>query len=143
MAEKNAKIFLKSTQKSEDDQDTIEIMTECGFYKNEEKYYIFYKEIYDDGVTECSIKYEGGKVTIKRKGDTNANFVCDVSEDTAFIYVTKYGNFSVTVHTKSIDADLNEKGGSLKLVYDLVIGGVKQENTVDIKITVFPERTDK
>lgn len=134
MAEKNAKIFLKSIQRSDDDQDTIEIMTECGFYKNGSKYYIFYKEVYDDGVTECSIKYDSGKVTIKRKGDTNANFVCDTDEDTAFIYMTQYGNFSVSVHTKTIDAELDEKGGSLRLVYDLVIGGAKQENTVDIKI---------
>ncbi len=136
MAEKNAKIFLKSTQRADGDEDTIEIMTECGFYKNNDKYYIFYCEIYDNGITECNIKYADGKVTIKRKGDTNAKFVCDTGEDTAFIHTTQYGHFSVIVHTKKIEADLNEHGGTLKLVYDLAINNVKQENTIDIKITV-------
>lgn len=142
MAEKNAKIFLKSTQKTDDDEDTIEIMTECGFYKNGEKYHIFYKEVYENGVTECRIKYDDGKVTIRRKGDTNANFVCDTGEETAFIYTTQYGNFSVTVKTESIEADLNEDGGFLKLVYDLEIGGAKQKNIIDIKILI-KERADK
>ncbi|MCH5186176.1 MAG: DUF1934 domain-containing protein [Oscillospiraceae bacterium] len=134
MAEKNAKIFLKSIQRLDGDEDTIEIIAECGFYKNEEKYYIFYREVYDNGATDCSIKYENKKVTIKRKGDTNANFVCDPDEDTAFIYTTAYGHFSVTVRTKEIEADLSENGGTLRLLYDLKINGVSQENEVNIKI---------
>ena len=136
MAEKNAKIFLKSTQRSDGDEDTIEIITECGFYKNNDKYYIFYQEVYDDGTTQCSIKCENGVVTIKRKGDTNANFSCRKDKDTAFIYTTQYGHFSVTVHTKELEADFSEKGGTLKLLYDLAINGAEQENEIDIRIVL-------
>lgn len=134
MAEKNAKIFLKSTQRLDGEEDTIELIAECGFYKNDDKYYVFYQEIYDDGVTDCNIKCEGDSVRIKRKGETNANFVCKTDEDTAFIYTTQYGHFSVIVHTKRLKVDLSEKGGEISLLYDLEINGVKQENEVEMRI---------
>jgi len=135
MAEKNAKIFIKSSQILDNEKDDIEIMTECSFYKNKEKYHIFYTEVYENGITECSIKYDSGAVHIKRKGDTNANFVCKLGEDTAFIYSTQYGHFSVTVHTKKLEVNLDESGGNIYMEYDLNISGINQENIINIKIT--------
>ena len=63
--------------------------------------------------------------------------IFDRNNQSMSLYKTPYGNMTVTIDTKQLKIDVDENGGSIHIVYTLLIEGQQKIETdlnVDIKV---------
>lgn len=134
--ESNAIITIKSSQTIDGEQDSMEIITEGGYYEKNGKFYIMYNDDETMGNSSSLIKVDGDSVSIRRKGEYSSKF--DLKEGTSysFVYHMPYGDMAMQVDTKNVEISLGETGGELKMCYELDAGGNRQTNTIKISVKI-------
>lgn len=132
----NATIRIKSICVS--DEDIIEMICTGGYYEKNGNKYIIYDEKEEMGMANCSvmIKIAPEEVTVTRKGDFSSKMLYKPGKVTEFIYYMPYGSTNVTLNTKNVKQEFDEKGGELKLSYCLTIGGEEHNNVMTVKVEV-------
>lgn len=128
------KISVVNTQRIDDTADKICEEGTGSFYIKGDKMYIIYKTE-EEGITTSSIiTVEKNRVTVKRNGAVSSKMILDRGKKTEFKYNTMYGMIDVVTDTSKIVNALTERGGKLRMVYDLIMQGAKLCN--DTTITV-------
>jgi len=122
---KNAIISVVSKQSdSEDDGESIEVVTPGKFYKEDNCYYAVYEETEISGMegTTTTLKIDAEKFTLIRTGTTNTemNFKKYVRDLT--LYNTPHGALDLTVDTKELKMNVDNNGGDVFIDYDMIIG---------------------
>ncbi|MBU3179881.1 DUF1934 domain-containing protein [Clostridium psychrophilum] len=122
---KNAIISVVSKQSdSEEDGDSIEVVTPGKFYKKDNCYYAVYEESEISGMkgTTTTLKIDAEKFTLIRIGTTNTemNFKKYVRDLT--LYNTPHGALDLAVDTKELKMNVNDDGGDVFIDYDMIIG---------------------
>lgn len=135
---KNAIISVVSKQSdSEDDGDSIEVVTPGKFYKEDNCYYAVYEETEISGMmgTTTTLKMDEEKFTLIRTGTTNTemNFKKYVRDLT--LYNTPHGALDLTVDTKELKMSVDNSGGNVFIDYDMIIGNQQiLSTTLEINI---------
>lgn len=122
---KDVIISVKGKQCAEDkDVNELELVTEGKYYKKGNTYYVSYKESNLTGMegTTTTLKItENGTVTLIRFGAVNSQFVFEPGQKHLSHYDTKHGTFNVCVTTNTVNVNVDENGGEVKVDYKLEI----------------------
>jgi len=142
MTTKGTEVFLQLTTEIEsegEDAQRIEFATSGQYYLKEETHYYIYSESELSGM-------EGGKTTLKIKGDTVTmhrygvnvvELIFIAGEIRESIYETPYGVFDVEMKTVTLATSIDARGaGHIEISYDIEVKGLsKTRNHLRIKVS--------
>ena len=136
---KNFTVSIKGLQTYAGDMDDtdIELVSECEFYKADGVYFCDYaeSEITGLGGTNTSIEIGDNYVSLNRTGTVNSQMLFMEGRKTTSLYSMPFGELVIDIHTKSLEKDITEKGGTLKIDYIIDINNASSgHNVFDIKI---------
>ena len=139
--EKDVYITIKSTQCLEgEEQPGAELITRGEYHYEGDKVFFLYEEGEASGmggtITRFDITPE--EITLERRGEIRTKMIYRLGERTCFRYEMPYGLLNMDLDTHEIDADLNEHGGTLRIIYDLAMDERRtmvSRNRFDIEIT--------
>lgn len=135
---KDVIIDIKGIQGIDDESDTIEFTTDGRFGIKDGEFFISY----DDGQmleesleVKTSIFIKPDSVVLQRNGAIKSRMVIEKGVRNTCFYSTPHGNMVLGIYGDSVDYDLNEKGGSLKMSYNIDSNlKLVSRNEVSIKI---------
>lgn len=105
------------------DPEVIELVTD-GFISHEgDCWDIFYEESDLTGLSgvTTTFRLEPGKVTLQRTGRLRSQMVFQEGVPHDSLYQMEFGALMVRVCAKTIEANINEQGGTVDLLYDISI----------------------
>ena len=131
---KDVIISVKGIQMSPNNKEAnqIELITEGKYYKKGKNYYVTYKESKVTGMegTTTTVKLcDDGLVTLTRFGKVNTHFIFRKGEKHTSYYDTVHGTFVVDILTKDVNIDVNDKGGNVRVDYNIEIDDNKTGET--------------
>ncbi|MBQ1989057.1 MAG: DUF1934 domain-containing protein [Clostridia bacterium] len=135
---KDVIIDIKGIQGIDDESDTIEFTTDGRFGIKDGEFFISY----DDGQmleesleVKTSIFIKPDSVVLQRNGAIKSRMVIEKGVRNTCFYSTPHGNMVLGIYGDSVDYDLSEKGGSLKMSYNIDSNlKLVSRNEVSIKI---------
>jgi len=135
---KDVIIDIKGIQGIDDESDTIEFTTDGRFGIKDGEFFISY----DDGQmleesleVKTSIFIKPDSVVLQRNGAIKSRMVIEKGVRNTCFYSTPHGNMVLGIYGDSVDYDLTEKGGSLKMSYNIDSNlKLVSRNEVSIKI---------
>lgn len=130
---KNVIISVKGIQTaSKNDSNQIELVTEGKYYRKGQNYFVTYKESKVTGMdgTTTTLKInQDGLVTLTRFGSVNTQFIFEKGQKHTSYYDTNYGTFVVGILTKSVNIDIDDSGGEVRVNYNIEIDNNKTGGT--------------
>ncbi|KRQ87767.1 putative beta-barrel protein YwiB [Caloramator mitchellensis] len=122
---KKALISVKNVQKIDGEKEVIELITEGEFYKNDDKYIAEYDESELSGLegTRTTLMLEKDKVSIIRRGTTNSDLVFKRGQSVVSFYTTQFGVLNITIRPRTVQVNVDENGGNVKLEYEINSNG--------------------
>ncbi|MFT5873114.1 MAG: uncharacterized beta-barrel protein YwiB (DUF1934 family) [Clostridium sp.] len=135
---RNAIISVVSKQSdSDEDGDSIEVVTPGKFYKEENCYYAIYEETEISGMkgTTTTLKIDEENFTLIRTGTTNTEMKFKKYERDLTLYNTPHGALDLTVDTRELKMNVDNNGGDVFIDYDMIIGNQQVLSTI-LKINI-------
>lgn len=134
---KKAVITVKSNTSVE--EESIEVITPGMFTVLKNGFKAEYEETKLSGMegTKTTMMINKNSFELIRCGSTETQMIFDRNNQSMSLYKTPYGNMTVTIDTKQLKIDVDENGGSIHIVYTLLIEGQQKIETdlnVDIKV---------
>lgn len=134
---KKAVITVKSNISVE--EESIEVITPGVFTVLKNGFKAEYEETKLSGMegTKTTMMINKNSFELIRCGSTETQMIFDRNNQSMSLYKTPYGNMTVTIDTKQLKIDVDENGGSIHIVYTLLIEGQQKIETdlnVDIKV---------
>lgn len=134
---KKAVITVKSNISVE--EESIEVITPGVFTVLKNGFKAEYEETKLSGMegTKTTMMINKNSFELIRCGSTETQMIFDRNNQSMSLYRTPYGNMTVTIDTKQLKIDVDENGGSIHIVYTLLIEGQQKIETdlnVDIKV---------
>lgn len=134
---KKAVITVKSNISVE--EESIEVITPGVFKVLKNGFKAEYEETKLSGMegTKTTMMINKNSFELIRCGSTETQMIFDRNNQSMSLYRTPYGNMTVTIDTKQLKIDVDENGGSIHIVYTLLIEGQQKIETdlnVDIKV---------
>lgn len=130
-------VSVKNRQIINGQEESIEVVTPGTFYKKGDAYYVVYDETEISGMqgTTTTLKIEEGKVSLIRFGTTSSRVNFKAGFKDVSLYRTPYGVMEFCVNPETVDININDDGGEIKLVYELGDSGQKASaNELLIKV---------
>ncbi len=121
---KDVIITIRGLQSFEDaSDDSVELVTSGRFYNKGGSYYVSYKESELTGLgnTTTTVKIEKDKVTVIRFGDLESHMIFEEGQKHISYYDMGFGGLTVGVSTRSIDKNLTDAGGNMRIDYAMEI----------------------
>ncbi len=121
---KDVIITIRGLQTFEDaGEDNVELVTNGRFYNKGGCYYVSYKESELTGLgnTTTTVKIEKDKVTVIRFGDLESHMIFEEGQKHISYYDMGFGGLTVGVNTRSIDKNLTDAGGNMRIDYAMEI----------------------
>lgn len=137
---KKVMVSVKGVQRwSEGHEHVTEMIVEGRLECDGDKYKIEYDEQdlgMETGVnTHTVVNIADGEVTISRTGAVESLFLFKKGRQYTSLYRTPFGDMEMGVFSNVVDVDLNAEGGTIKLKYELSIGGkMTSINETDIDL---------
>ncbi len=122
--------------------DKTEMVTEGEYVFRAGNHMLRYKERLAEDGEECStiIKCDGKKVTMTRTGAANTQMIFENGKRHMSLYETPLGSFSVNILTDSVNVDVGETGGEIKINYALDINSsMRTQNRLQLNIRRTPQ----
>ena len=117
---KNVTISIKGFQSIDNDEEVVELKTLGTYVFKNDKYYIFYDEISEDGgKTETMLKVGENIAVLKKSGTTDSRMVIEVGRRNSSVYATPMGEFFMDIYGEQVKSTLTENGGTISLIYSL------------------------
>lgn len=118
------------------DSDNVELITSGSFYQKGNKFYIIYNENEEMGMADCSVTIvvDGETVIMRRHGGYELKLTYREGESESVVYYMPFGEINMTQTTKKVEHNLDDSGGSMRIVYELSIGGDVQLNKLSITV---------
>jgi len=120
----DALISIKGLQQVDNpDTDEISLTTEGRYYEKNGIYYLMYEESEVTGFadTRTTVKVTPAAVTVTRSGKYPSMMTFEKGQRHMSLYETDYGPLTICIATRSIDWDLDEKGGTINVSYDIKV----------------------
>ncbi len=139
MSENNVIISIRGTQSYEQQEDdVIELVTEGKLEQEDEGHFtLSYQESEVTGLegTLTTFQIEPERVTLMRLGEVNSEMVFELGRRHLSMYETPYGALAMGVNTRELSSALNERGGELRIVYDIELDhALAGRNTFEIHV---------
>ena len=106
------------------------------YFYSDELIKLNYTERGEQGEVKTEIFYEGGVVTVKRRGAIESEIRFAVGIEHSSVYSVAPYKFDMTVVPKRINAALSSGGGEIDLFYNMKIGGAGK--AVRMRIWIQP-----
>lgn len=129
-------IIITNKQTIDNEKDTIEEKVSGKYYIRNGKKYIIYK----NPEVSTMIIVDEKEIIIRRKGNVSSDMHYRCGRKTSFKYRMPYGSVDMEIDTEKVVDALFENGGTLHIVYTLIMQSGRYNN--NMKITVS-EREDK
>lgn len=143
MKKKEALIKIRGVQRTDGDDDVVELLT-TGFFtrKKADSYLISYDESTATGFegAKTTLLYEGReeRVTLTRSGSVNTQLIIEKGKRHQCSYDLGFGSMIIGVSCDRIRSTLSEDGGEISFGYSLDLNtALTSENQV--MISVFPQ----
>lgn len=119
-------VMLKLTGRQtylDQDPEIIELTTEGTIEREGDGWRISYEESELTGLkgVTTSFSIQPGKVTLSRNGALQSQMHFEVGQYHHSLYQTEFGALQISVYASQVDCELDEKGGTLDLVYAIDI----------------------
>ena len=135
---KDVIISVKGVQGIDDQSDTVELTTEGRFGIKDDKYFLFYEEgrLIENGLCKTRIHINSpDSVVLQRKGAIESRMEIEKGKRNSCFYVTPVGELCIGIYGERVEVDLNESGGTIKLVYNIDSDlRLISRNTVEITV---------
>lgn len=133
-------LSISGAIKNEDDQDSVEFLTEGDLYPEAGGVCVTYHESEVSGMegTVTTLRVDDQKVSVIRLGSTNSIMEFEMGKRKMSMYSTPFGDVTMGILTKNVDVNYNEKKEPTGVMvdYNIEIEGVtNSQNTLNIKIT--------
>lgn len=116
------KVRVRTTISQGTERETLELVTFGRFFRKGVAYYLLYEEIMDVGKIKTSVKFSDEGAVILRSGAVNMRLAFQRNRRLKGHYESPYGTMDTMTDTKSLTHErINEKEGSLHLVYDFML----------------------
>ena len=118
----------------EGEKETNETDTECELSIRDGGFLIRYSE--GEGEAKCSVRmlYSHGTLTVKREGAVRSELKFSEGARLSGSYSVGAYGFDAEIYTKSLSVKSDGKEISLKLSYDMTLGGVKRSSEMEIRV---------
>ena len=131
-------IDIVGTMETQDDVDTVSLMTRGSFLVKNGSYYISYRETeatgYEGNITTVKVEAED-KVSMLRTGPAPSQLVVERGRRHVCHYDTGFGSLSLGVSADAIKNRLTGSGGQVVFSYTLDSGDAQLSRN-EVKITV-------
>lgn len=134
----DAFLTIKGIQRSDGEDNVVELMT-CGkLYRRNGVFYLSYDETeltgYSGSKTLLKIE-KNDKITMTRSGNANAQLIIERGRRHQCVYDTGFGSMTIGVSGDKILAELDEKGGLIDFSYSMDMNtALTSENRVIITV---------
>ena len=102
-------------------------LAEGQYYFRNNKHYVKYddSDLDNENVIATTIKTDGGKLTIFRRGAVDTEMIFLHGEMTRTSYHTPYGPMELEINTRQLEINMDEARGQgeIDLFYDLAVNG--------------------
>lgn len=124
-AEIPVKIHLVTKIRLEDEEETYELVVFGHYYKKNNKIYLTYEEVQEEGTVRSVVKVDGNEATIFRKGVIDMRLKFRLNEQKSGSHMSEFGSLLLSTNTRGIfHKESTEKcEGTVKLQYDLFMQG--------------------
>ena len=142
MKKKEALIKIRGVQRTDGDDDVVELLTTGFFARKAGGYLISYDESSATGFegAKTTLLYVGdqGRVTLTRSGSVNTQLIIEKGKRHQCSYDLGFGSMIIGVSCDRIQSTLSEDGGEISFGYSLDLNtALTSENQV--MIAVFPQ----
>lgn len=135
---KDVVIDIKGMQGIDDESDTIEFTTDGRFGFKDGEYFISYDEgqmLQDDTKVKTTLLVKPDSVVLSRSGSVNSRMLIQKGERNTCFYNTPHGNLVLGIFGNSIEYNLTEKGGKIRIEYNIDSDlKLVSKNSVDITV---------
>lgn len=116
-------ISIQGVQKTDNEPDVVEFVTDGRLYDKEGSYYISYKESEITGMegTTTTLKVDDGRVTLMRHGTIHSHLVFEKGQRHLSCYDTGMGQLTVGINAFDLSAAINDKGGKIDVGYTVEV----------------------
>ena len=118
-----------------ENEDVIEVVSPGKYIKINDGYRAIYEETEISGMagTTTTLTIRDKEVVLEREGTTTTKMCFNREEPSVSMYKTPYGILELSINTKSLEVEMDEDGGELKIDYSLAIAG---QVPVDTKLSL-------
>lgn len=135
---RNIMLKIIGKQKSKNEEEVIELITEGKYHKKGDTTYLVYKESELSGIEGCTttLKITDENIKMKRFGPSASEIEFKKGKRFSAYYNTPYGNVAMEILTRKIQNELKDDlTGSLDIEYDISLQGlVEGSNKLNIQI---------
>lgn len=134
---KEVLVSVEGIQFDVEGNEPIVLVAPGNYYLKNEKHYILYEELDEDGTkTKNTIKIGKDMVDIMRKGPASSHMVFEKGKEHLTYYDTPYGSMLMGIDTSKVAfQEVNDGKMELEVDYALSIDG-KHMSDCNIKITI-------
>ncbi len=131
------KLFVRaSAQMGEEREEPLRFVYTACLFEEMGEYELFYAEGEGDELSRVSLFFTEGErhaLTMRREGASNTEMYFSVGLQHDSLYTVKgAGTLPIKVRAKQVENTLTPTGGHIKLAYEIEIGGVLQQNTLEL-----------
>ena len=133
-------IRLEGEQRYNDEQpDVIELTTEGTLVRKDGKLLLSYEETELTGLTGTTTTFELTEYCVRvcRNGETRSVMEFETGKQHKSLYHTPMGTLLMTVFTRRIENNMDERGGNLTVTYDINIEDLGM-GQIEYRLTVTP-----
>ena len=132
---KRAKFQISSVIENIEDGESERSFSEAvGSMRIDGDVHLSYTEHTDGGDVHTSIQQSGSTVTVNRSGAISSLLVFNEGEHFSGIYSVPPYKFDMSVYARKVRCDIVEHGGTVRLIYDMEIGGAKKACIMKIEV---------
>ncbi len=125
MEEIKVSVLIQSHQILDTGREAMTQRAEGSLERTEAGWRLSYREGEDSGLgqTRTTLRLEGDQATLTRTGEVSSEMVFQPGQPHTSLYETPYGTLPMTIRTLSLKTDLDDRGGTVAIHYQIQLGG--------------------
>lgn len=129
--------ILSLLRRPDGEEERIEEEVPGLLYREGEVWTLAYREGSSGGLgeTRAALRLEGEGVELTRTGAVRCRMIFRTGEPHASLYETPYGAFPVAVRPRRVRWEMDKRGGTVELDYQMELGGAP-DGTIRLRLTV-------
>lgn len=142
---KDVLIKIIDNQTTAGESEVTETLTKGTFSGDSLNYKLHFTERFDEEFScETTLHVENEKcVTMLRRGAYNSELIIEQDRRHNCHYSTPYGEFMIGIYAKSVNSNISEAGGMLRMNYTIdFYAGLAAENEITVEINSLDKAGD-
>ena len=136
MAGQKCVIYLQSNQVMGGEQAKNEEQYAGQFMERDNRYYISYKRITEDGEIDCLLSFDRRSLTMTQKGALHSKLELFPGKQTTNAYTTPMGTLDLQVFTHRYEVFQQKTSIKILITYDILAGTEPIETSMEIAVAL-------